>query len=177
MEHSSYQTRYFQFSDLLCNELLPFQSLLSDLLLDGLCMRTDSKVVLNHLPGNSGDVGCLPCKYIDIRPQEGEERVFLFVVKGGAYGRSSSRGVLLDGYLLGLRRRGPGFLVPAGRNLWHILDSSTTHRRGALAGVGVLGLAGLLLLLPSRGSSGRSTCLSGGGCCNCFLVELISANR
>ena len=46
--------------------------------------------MLNHLPGNTGDVGCLPCKHIDIRPQEGEERVFLFVVKGGAYGESPS---------------------------------------------------------------------------------------
>ena len=27
-------------------------------------------MVLNHFPGNAGDVGCLPCKHIDIRPQE-----------------------------------------------------------------------------------------------------------
>ena len=72
MEHSSYQTRCFQFPDLLCDELLSFQSLLSDLLVDGPRMRTDSKVVLNHLPGNARDVGGLPCKHIDIRPQEGE---------------------------------------------------------------------------------------------------------
>ena len=64
-------------------------------------MRTDIKVVLNHLPGNAEDVGCLPCKHIDIRPQEGDERVFLFVIKGGAYGKSPSRVVLLDGHLLG----------------------------------------------------------------------------
>ena len=83
MEHSSYQTRCFQFPDLLCDELLSFQSLLSDLLRDGLRMRTDSKVVLNHLPGNAGDVGCLPCKHIDIRPQEGDERAFLFAIEGG----------------------------------------------------------------------------------------------
>ena len=81
MEHSSYQTRCFQFPDLLCDELLSFQSLLSDLLLDGPRMRTDSKVVLNHLPGNAGDVGCFPCKHIDIRPKEGDERVFLFAVE------------------------------------------------------------------------------------------------
>src|SRR4051812_16660769 len=169
MEHSSYQTRCFQFSDLLCDELLSFQSLLSDLLLDGPRMRADNKVVLNHLPGNVGDVGCLPCKYIDIRPQEGDECVFLFVVKGVAYGESSSRVVLLGGYLLSLRRRGPRFLVPNGGALWHVLDESATLRIGALAGVGVRGFTGLLLL-PSRGSSGRSGCLSGGSCCNCFLV-------
>src|SRR3954464_13460505 len=108
MEHSCYQTRYFQFPDLFYDELLPFQSLLSDLLLDGPRMRTDSKVVLNHLPGNAGDVGSLPCKHIDIRPQEGDERVFLFVVKGGAYGESSPRAVRVDGNLLGSRWRGPG---------------------------------------------------------------------
>ena len=136
MEHSSYQTRCFQFPDLLCDELLSFQSLLSDLLLDGPCMRTDSKVVLNHLPGNAGDVGSLPCKHIDIRPQEGDERVFLFVVKGGAYGKSSSREVLLDGNLLGSRRCGLGLLVSVGGALWHVLDGSATLRRGALAGVG-----------------------------------------
>src|SRR3954462_5460904 len=57
MEHSSYQTRCFQFPDLFYDELLSFQSLLSNLLLDGPCMRTDGKVVLDHLPGNAGDVG------------------------------------------------------------------------------------------------------------------------
>ena len=64
-------------------------------------MRADSKVLLNHLPGNTGDVESLPCKHIDIRPQEGDERVFLFVVKGGAYGESPSRAVLIDRNLLG----------------------------------------------------------------------------
>ena len=64
-------------------------------------MRIDSKVVLNHLPGNAGDVGCLPCKYIDIRPQEGDERAFLFAIEGGAYSESPARVVLLDGNLLG----------------------------------------------------------------------------
>ena len=71
-------------------------------------------MVLNHLPGNAGDVGCLSCKHIDIRPQEGDERVFLFVVKGGAYGESPSRAVLIDRNLLGSRRYGPGLLVSAG---------------------------------------------------------------
>ena len=112
MEHSSYQTRCFQFPDLFSNEILSFQSLLSDLLLDGPRMRADNKVVLNHLPGNTGDVGSLPCKHIDIRPQEGDERVFLFVIKGGAYGKSSSRAVLIDKDLLGSRQYALGFLFP-----------------------------------------------------------------
>ena len=125
MEHSSYQTRCLQFPDLFCDELLSFQSLLSDLLLDGPRMRTESKVVLNHLPGNTGDVGSLPCKHIDIRPQEGDERVFLFVVKGGAYGESPSCAVLIDRNLLGSRRYGPGLLVSA-------VELSGTSSTGAL---------------------------------------------
>ena len=102
VEHSSDQACRFQLPDLLDDELLSLQCLLPDLLLDGLCMRTYSKMVLNHLPGNVRDVRCLPCKYIDIRPQEGDERAFLFAVEGGAYSESSSRVVLLDRHLLGL---------------------------------------------------------------------------
>ena len=42
VEHSSHQTRRFQLPDLLCDELLPLQSLLSDLLLDGPRVGADS---------------------------------------------------------------------------------------------------------------------------------------
>ena len=86
MEYPSHQACRFEIPDFLCDELLPFQSLLPDLLLDGSRMRADGKMVLNHLPGNVGDVGCLPRKHIDIRPQESDERAFLFAVEGGAYG-------------------------------------------------------------------------------------------
>ena len=65
-------------------------------------MGTDNKVVLNHFLGNAGDVGCLPRKHINIRPQESNERAFLFAIEGGAYGESPSRAILLDGHLLGL---------------------------------------------------------------------------
>ena len=81
---------------------MSFQILLTDLLLDGSRMGTDSKVVLNHFPGNTRDVGCLPRKHIDIRPQENDERAFLFAVKGGAYGESPSRAILLDEHPPGL---------------------------------------------------------------------------
>ena len=174
MEHSFDQACRLQLPDLLDDELLSLQSLLSDLLLDGPRMGTNSKVVLNHLPGNAGDVGCLPCKHINIRPQEGDERAFLFAVEGGAYSESSSRAILANGDLLGLRWLGPGFLALAGGALWHVLDGSTILRRGVLAGVGAGGLAGLLLL--SRGFSGRSKCLDG-SCCNCFPIELDGANQ
>ena len=111
---------------------------------------------------------------IDIRPQEGDERAFLFVVEGGAYGEGPSRAILPDGHLLGLRRLGPGYLALVGRALWHVLDGSTTLRGGALVGVGARGLAGLSL--PFRAFSGRSRCLDG-SYCNCFPVELVGANQ
>ena len=81
-------------------------------------MRTDSKMVLSHFPGNAGDVGCLPCKHVDIRPQEGDERAFLFAVKGGAYDESSARAILLDIHLLSFWRGRPGLFALAGRVLW-----------------------------------------------------------
>ena len=45
-------------------------------------------MVLNHFPGNAGDVGSFPCKHIDICPQESDELAFLFAVEGGAYSKS-----------------------------------------------------------------------------------------
>ena len=80
MEYSLDQTCCLQLPDLLDDELLSFQSLLSDLLLDKPCMGADIKMVLNHHLGNTEDVGCFPCKHVNIRPQEGDERVFLFAV-------------------------------------------------------------------------------------------------
>ena len=126
MEYSSHQTCRFQLPDLFRDELLHFQSLLPDLLLDGLRMRTDSKMVLNHFPGNAGDVGFLPRKHVDIRPQESDERAFLFAVQGGAYGESPSHAILLDGHPLCLWWCSSRFLAPAGGALWHVLDGSTT---------------------------------------------------
>ena len=86
MQYSSDQTSCLKFLDLLGNELRLLQSLLSDLLIDRPSMRTDSKVVLDYLLGNAGDVRWLPSKHIENRPQECNERAFLFVIKGGADG-------------------------------------------------------------------------------------------
>src|SRR3990170_8333395 len=83
MQDSFDQTSCLKFLDLFCNELLPLQALLLNLLLDGSGMWADSKVVLDYLPGNTGDIRWLPGKHINIRPQEGNERSFLFVVEGG----------------------------------------------------------------------------------------------
>ena len=71
------------FHDLFCNKLLLLQGLLLDFLLDGLGMWADSKVVLDYLPRNTGDIRWLPGKHINIFPQEGNERTFLFVIEGG----------------------------------------------------------------------------------------------
>ena len=89
MEYSSDQTNCLKFLDLFGDKLLPLQSLLPDLLLDGPGMWADSKVLLDYLPGNTEDIRWLPSKHIDIRPQEGNERAFLFVIKGGADGEST----------------------------------------------------------------------------------------
>jgi len=69
-------------------------------------MRTNGEVVLNYFPGNAGDVGWLPCKHVDIRPQESNERAFLFGIKGGTDGERTSSAILLGGHLLGRWRSG-----------------------------------------------------------------------
>ena len=86
VQHPSDQTSSFKLLNLFGNELLPLQGLLSNLMLDASGMWAESKVALDYLPGNTRDVRWLPRKHIDIRPQEGNERAFLFVIKGGADG-------------------------------------------------------------------------------------------
>ena len=117
-------------------------------------MGADGNMVLNHLPGNVGDVGCLPCKHVDIRPQESNERAFLFGVKSGADGEGTTSAVLLGGHLLGLRWSCHCLLTLAGGARWCVLDGSASLRRGALAGVGIRTLAGLGLL-PLGSFSGK----------------------
>mgnify|MGYP005814731077 CR=1 FL=1 len=80
MEHSFDKAFCFQFLDFFCDEFLALQCLFPNFLLDRPCMRTDGKMVLDYSPGNTGDVSRLPRKYIDIRPQESNERAFLFRV-------------------------------------------------------------------------------------------------
>ena len=63
--------------------MLPLQGLLLNFLLDRSGVWADNKVVLDYLPGNTGDIRWLLGKHIDIRVQEGNERAFLFVMEGG----------------------------------------------------------------------------------------------
>src|SRR3954471_14959543 len=129
-------------------------------------MRTNSKLVLNYLPGNTGDVRRLPCKHIDIRPQEGNERAFLFAVKCGTDGEGTTSAVLLGGHLLGCRRSGHPLLALAGGARWNILDGSAALRR-AIAGLG------LRLLHP--GSFSGKCVLLGLSCC--IPVDLVGADK
>ena len=59
-------------------------------------------MVLNYFPGNTGDVGRLPRKHVDVRPQESNERAFLFRVERGTDGEGTTSVFLLGGHLLGL---------------------------------------------------------------------------
>src|SRR6187399_2935224 len=134
-------------------------------------MRADSKLVLNHLPGNAGDVRWLPSKHIDIRPQEGDERAFLFAVKGGTDGEGTTSAILLCGHFLGCRRSSHSFLALAGGARWNVLNGSAALRRGAVAGVGPRAFAGLgLRLLPPGSFSGKCAALRRGCCVPVYLV-------
>src|SRR6187401_2286755 len=138
-------------------------------------MRTNSKPVLNYLPGNTGDVRWLPRKHIDNRPQEGNERAFLFAVKRGTDGEGTTSAVLPGGHFLGCRRSGHPFLTLAGGARWSVLDGSAALRRGAVAGVGPRALAGLgLRLLPPGSFSGKSILL--GRSCR-ISVDLVGADK
>ena len=94
-------------------------------------------MVLNYLPGNTGDIRQLPCKHVDIRPQESNERAFLFGVKRGTDGEGTTSVVLLGGHLLGLGWSCHRLLALAGGARWCVLDGSAALRRGALAEVGI----------------------------------------
>ena len=87
--HLVLYSQLVEFLDLFGNELLLLQGLLSDFLLDGPGMWVDNKVVIDYLPGNTWDIRWLPGKHIDIHPQEGNDRAFLFVIEGGADGEGT----------------------------------------------------------------------------------------
>ena len=85
-------------------------------------MWVDSKVVLDYLPGNTGVIRWFPGKHINIRPQEGNERAFLFVNKGGADGESTINDSQPCRDLFHLRSNNLGSL--AVKTLWHVVATS-----------------------------------------------------
>src|SRR6266508_1133405 len=50
-------------------------------LLDRLCSLFDVQGVLDHLPGDSRHVGRFPSKDVQVCPEEGDERAFLFIIE------------------------------------------------------------------------------------------------
>src|SRR3954471_247706 len=174
MEHSSDEACCFQLLDLFGDELLALHCLFPDSLLDGPRMRTDGNVVLDYFPRNAGDVRRLPRRHIDIRPQESNERAFLFRVESGTDGEGTTSAVLLGGHLLGRWRSCHRLLTLAGGARWCVLDGSAALRRGALAGVGIRALAGLGLLLPPGSFSGKCPAIR----CGCrFQVNLVGTDK
>src|SRR5215216_5008808 len=131
MQYSSDQTSCLQFLDLFSNELLSLQGLLPDFLLDRSGMWADNKVVLDYLPRNTRDIRWLPGKHIDIRPQEGNEHAFLFVIEGGidSEGTISASQPCRD--LFHSRCSSLGSLAIG--SLRHVIDRHNAFRRSALS--------------------------------------------
>ena len=103
-----------EFVYLEANEILPLDGLLAHLLLDGLRAGEDLQLVLNHIPGDPGHVGWLPCKDIDIIPEECDEREFLFLHQAPA-NAGGLGGVWPDLHSLGwhnIATGGPGNPLP-----------------------------------------------------------------
>jgi hypothetical protein len=68
-----------QLPDLLANEVLPLNGLSSRLLTHWFGFRVDLQMMLNHLPRDPRHLRRFPCKNVDICPEEGDEREFLFL--------------------------------------------------------------------------------------------------
>jgi hypothetical protein len=70
-----------QLPDLLTNEFLPLNGLSLRLLTHRFGVRVDLQMVLNHLPGDPRHLRRFPCENVDICPEEGDEREFLFLLQ------------------------------------------------------------------------------------------------
>ena len=81
MEDLSDEASIEELADLLPDELLVLGRLPLDLLPHRPCVRAHGKVVLDHLPRDPGYIRRLPCKHIDVNPEECDERTFLFVAQ------------------------------------------------------------------------------------------------
>jgi hypothetical protein len=93
-----YEAGVEQLFDLYTDEVLPFNGLLLGPLLERPGVRVDLQMVLNHLPRDPRHLRWLLGKHIDISPEEGDEREFLFDVQiTRDMGSLSSRGPDLYG--------------------------------------------------------------------------------
>jgi hypothetical protein len=68
-----------QLADLFTNEILLLDGLLPWLLLHRPGMGVDLQMVLNHLPGDPEHLRRFPGEHVNICPEEGDERAFLFL--------------------------------------------------------------------------------------------------
>jgi hypothetical protein len=68
-----------QLIDFFMDEILPLNGLLPGLMLDWLVIEVDLQMVLDHLPRDPGHLWRLQGKHVNIIPEEGDEREFLFV--------------------------------------------------------------------------------------------------
>jgi hypothetical protein len=93
-----YEASVEQLLDFFTDEVLPLKGLLSGPLLDWSGVMVDLQMVLNHLPRDPRHLRWLPGKHVDISPEEGDEREFLFAVQITRYtGSLSSLSPDLDG--------------------------------------------------------------------------------
>src|SRR5215216_6608748 len=171
MQYSSDQTSCLKLLDLFRNELLPLQGLLPNFLLDRSGVWADSKVVLDYLPRQTRDIRWFPGKHIDIRPQEGNERAFLFVIEGGADGKNTINANQPCRDLLHLGCSNLGFLAVG--TLRHIVNGCRALGGGMLPGLLAEGPAILLLSFVLLGGSCCCHCL----CCDCIPVHLVDTNN
>jgi hypothetical protein len=76
-----YKANVEQLLDFFMDEVLPLNGLLLVPLLDWSGIGVDLHMVLNHLPKDPRNLRWLLGKHIDISPEEGVERKFLFTVQ------------------------------------------------------------------------------------------------
>jgi hypothetical protein len=75
-----YEANVEQPFNLFTNEVLSLNELLSGPLLYRSSVGVDLQMMLNHLPRDPKHLRRLPGKHIDVSPEEGDEREFLFAV-------------------------------------------------------------------------------------------------
>jgi hypothetical protein len=79
--HLPYEASVEQLLNFFTNEVLLLNGLLPGPLLDWFGIGVDLQIVLNHIPRDPSHLQWLPGKYVDISPEECDEREFLFVVQ------------------------------------------------------------------------------------------------
>jgi hypothetical protein len=106
------------------DEVLPLNRLSPRLLTHRFGVRVDLQMVLNHFPGDPRHLRRFLCENIDICPEEGDEREFLFLLQI-AHDTCGLGGVRAD--LDGLDG---STVCPRWLHLWHLGKCLGTRSRG-----------------------------------------------